>query len=176
MTRHPIPRVVPPIHGVARGFTLLEVLVAIIVITVSVLGLAAMLGIVHTNTNGALLRTDASILLTDMAERVMANRANVIANPGGYTVGLDTTLDCSTAAKPAATAVAALDLWQFRCMAKQSLPAGKGSVAPDAAAVIITVQWDDSRGGNGRGNDGNGRGNDGKGSSTQTLTQVVNLK
>jgi type IV pilus assembly protein PilV len=163
MTRHPSARAVQRVHGVARGFTLLEVLVAIIVIAVSVLGLAAMLGRVHTNAYGALLRTDASILLTDMAERVMANRANVMVAPTTYTVALAAALDCST--KPTTT-VADLDLWQFRCMAKQSLPAGDASVTPDAAIppanVTITVQWDDSRGGTG--------------SPTQTLTQVVNLR
>jgi type IV pilus assembly protein PilV len=141
---------------------LLEVLVAIIVIAVSVLGLAAMLGRVHTNAYGALLRTDASILLTDMAERVMANRANVMTTPASYTVASGAALDCSSAP----TAVAGLDLWQFRCMAKQSLPAGDGSVLPDKDVdptnVTITVQWDDSRGGNGN--------------ATQTLTQVVNLR
>jgi type IV pilus assembly protein PilV len=177
MTKHPIPRVVPPVHAVSRGFTLIEVMVAIIVIAVSVLGLAAMLGRVHTNAYGALLRTDASILLTDMAERVMANRATVM-NPlttATYQAAIDTDPDCANkpAAAATATAVAALDLWEFRCMAKQSLPAGKGSVVPDAAIppanVIITVQWDDSRGGSGNGNDGKGR-------TTQTLTQVVNLK
>ena len=164
-TRHSGARAVPRIRGVARGFTLLEVLVAIIVIAVSVLGLSAMLGRVHTSAYGALLRTDASILLTDMAERVMANRANVMTTPAGYTLAMETTLDCSTAPDAAAT-VATRDLWQFRCMAKQSLPAGGGSVVPDAAAnptnVAITVQWDDSRGGNGI--------------ATQTLTQVVNLR
>ena len=148
-------------------------MVAIIVIAVSVLGLAAMLGLVHTNAYGALLRTDASILLTDMAERVMANRATVMAAPTTYKVALAADLDCSAAARPDAADVAALDIWQFRCMAKQSLPAGDGSVIPNADAdpnnVTITVQWDDSRG-------GSGNGNDGKGSATQTLTQVVNLK
>jgi type IV pilus assembly protein PilV len=155
---------VPQARGVSRGFTLLEVLVAVVVIAVSVLGLAAMLGRVHTNAYGALLRTDASILLTDMAERIMANRANVVANPASYTSG--DAPDCSSANQPAATAVADRDLWQFRCMAKLSLPSGDGTVTPDAAAnptkVTIDVQWDDSRGGNG--------------SATQTLTQVVNLK
>lgn len=165
MTRHPIPRVVPPVHVASRGFTLLEVMVAIIVIAVSLLGLAAMLGRVHTNAYGALLRTDASILLTDMAERIMANRATVMTAPTTYTVAMGAALACST--KPTVTAtVAEIDLWQFRCMAKQSLPAGDGSVAPDSATaptqVTITVQWDDSRGGNGN--------------SPQTLTQVVNLK
>lgn len=146
----------------ARGFTLIEVLVAIIVIAVSVLGLAAMLVRVNTNAYGALLRTDASILLTDMAERVMANRANVKTTPGDYTAALNGKLDCSQAPGT----VAALDLWQFRCMAKLSLPSGNGSVTPDDAAaptnVTITVVWDDSRGGSGN--------------SQQTLSQVVNLK
>jgi type IV pilus assembly protein PilV len=166
MTRRSDARAPSVVHGRSRGFTLIEVLVAIVVIAVSVLGLAAMLGRVNTNAYGALLRTDASILLTDMAERVMANRANVKLAPASYTVAIGDALDCSSASQPAATAVAELDLWQFRCMAKLSLPSGDGSLTPDDAAnptkFTIKVQWDDSRGGTG--------------SATQTLSQVVNLK
>jgi type IV pilus assembly protein PilV len=163
MTRRRCARSHPqPPRRTSRGFTLIEVLVTIIIMAVSVLGLAAMLGRVNTYAHGALLRTDATIVLTDMAERIMANRANVRATPGDYTVGSGDALDCATAP----TAVAALDLWQFRCMAKLSLPGGSGSVAPDDAAaptqVIVRVTWDDSRGGMGR--------------SEQTLSQVVNLR
>jgi type IV pilus assembly protein PilV len=166
MSRRPRARAPALTCAQSHGFTLIEVLVAIIVIGVSVLGLAAMLVRVNTGAYGALLRTDASVVLTDMAERIMANRATVKATPASYTVAIGDALDCSTASQPAATAVAALDLWQFRCMAKLSLPSGDGSVTPDNAVpptnVVISVTWDDSR--------------DGKGSSAQTLTQVVNLQ
>ena len=50
-----------------RGFTLIEVLVAVVVIAVSILGLTVMLIKVHNNAHSSLLRTDASVLLTDMA-------------------------------------------------------------------------------------------------------------
>jgi type IV pilus assembly protein PilV len=144
-----------------RGFTLIEILVAVVIIAVSVLGLGGLLAKVHTNAHSALLRTDATIVMTDMAERLMANRANVITTPADYTTS--GTVDCST--QPTTT-VPVRDLWQFRCMAKLWLPSGTGTVSFDSSTAptiaTVTVSWDDSRGTNG--------------SSSQTLSQTVNLK
>lgn len=57
----------------ARGFTLLEVLVAIVVTAIGLLGVAALLLSNMKNATNSSLRTQAAMLAEDAAERVMAN-------------------------------------------------------------------------------------------------------
>lgn len=59
----------------ARGFTLVEVLVALVVLAVGLLGAAAMLLESLQGSRIALERSRAVVLAGDMAERLRANRA-----------------------------------------------------------------------------------------------------
>lgn len=57
----------------ADGFTLIEVLVAIVVLATGLLGLAGLQVWGVRNTNNAYLRSQATLLANDMAERMRAN-------------------------------------------------------------------------------------------------------
>ena len=58
----------------SRGFTLVEALVAMVVLSIGMLGIAA-LGIESLRASrAALVRTEAVTLATDMADRVRSNR------------------------------------------------------------------------------------------------------
>lgn len=125
------------------GFSLLEVLIALLILSVGLLGIAA-LQLVSLKTNhGAYQRSQATILAYDMMDRLRANR--VIAMAEGY----DIAMAAATPAAPANSPIQIIDLndWLSNYVSVL-LPAGDGSIdCTTAGLCIIIVQWDESRGG-----------------------------
>jgi type IV pilus assembly protein PilV len=84
------------------GFTLIEVLVALIVITFGLLGLAALQGRALKAESEAYYRIQAMLLLEDMADRLNANRRVASCFAGSavkYGKGIDeTTITCTAGA------------------------------------------------------------------------------
>jgi type IV pilus assembly protein PilV len=73
----------------ARGFTLVEVMVALIIISVGMLGIAKMQGLALSSTNASRSRALASIEASSLASAMQANRgywANSGSLPGTITV------------------------------------------------------------------------------------------
>jgi len=62
------------------GFTLLEVLVAILVLSIGLLGLAGLMASSIRNNHSAYQRTQATWLAYDMIDRMRVNRANAITS------------------------------------------------------------------------------------------------
>lgn len=118
------------------GFSMLEVLVTILIMSVGLLGLAGLTAASMRNNHGAYHRTQAVWLAYDVADRMRANRGTAIG--GGYNIALNT-------AAPAGAAVNQIDLQQWVARVG-ALPNGTGSVnvAADRTVTII-VQWNDSR-------------------------------
>lgn len=149
MSRPHIPLVARPRAARARGFTLIESLVALLVLSIGLLGIAAMqLASLQAN-NGAFQRTQATFLAQDMADRMRANRTAAINGEYDFEFG--------TAApdEPATVAEGDIALWKGRLAA--TLPAaasGDEADAPDAEistdlatnTVTISIRWDDSKG------------------------------
>lgn len=120
-----------------RGFTLLEVLVAIVVLSIGLLGLAGLMASSLKNSHSAYQRTQATWLAYDALDRMRANRQVALA--GGYNLALG--------AAPGGSALAATDLGEWDAALANTLPAGDGSIAVAAGgAVKIIVQWNDTRG------------------------------
>lgn len=133
----------------ADGFTLIESLVALLVLSIGLLGVAAMqLSSLQAN-NGAFQRTQATFLAQDIADRMRANRRAAL--DGAY----DIDFGDAVPAEPATVAETDLVVWKDRLSA--TLPAGASGDSADAPTaaiatnaadetVTITIQWDDSRG------------------------------
>ncbi|KFX71634.1 pilus assembly protein PilV [Pseudomonas taeanensis MS-3] len=120
----------------SAGFSLIEVLVSFLVLSIGVLGMAGLqLNALKFNQTAA-VRSQATFLAYDIAERMRANR--VKARSGNYDIAL-------TAGAPSGTSIEATDLQQWRAALTSQLPDGKGAVARNASKVIVTVQWDESR-------------------------------
>jgi type IV pilus assembly protein PilV len=64
----------------AKGFTLLEVLVAMVLLSIGLLGVARLQMFGLQNTGNAYFRTQASGLLTELIERVRANPQGALDN------------------------------------------------------------------------------------------------
>ena len=120
-----------------RGFTLLEVLVAIVVLSIGLLGLAGLMASSLKNSHSAYQRTQATWLAYDALDRMRANRQVALA--GGYNLALG--------AAPGGSDLAATDLGEWDAALTNTLPAGDGSIAVAAGgAVKVIVQWNDTRG------------------------------
>ena len=82
--------------GRARGFTLLEVLITMIVLAIGMLGLANLQSKIHITEVESYQRAHAVLLLQDMVDRINANRANAGSYVSGTVLGTGgTEANCS---------------------------------------------------------------------------------
>lgn len=70
----------PGLRSAQRGFSLIEVLVAVLILAIGLLGVAGVQVISMQNTSNANLRTQATIYAQDMAEQIRAHGGSLPAN------------------------------------------------------------------------------------------------
>ena len=124
----------------ASGFSLIEVLVSILVVSIGLLGVAGLFSNGIKNTDSAYVRSQAVLLAYDLADRMRAN-PSVLAS---YALAADTTLsapanNCSSQTCTS-TQLAAADLYDWKTGIAQ-LPAGDGVVVIAAPSATITISW-----------------------------------
>ena len=133
-------------HG---GFTLLEVLIAIVVLSIGLLGLAGLQAAGLRNNNSAYMRTIATQQIYDMTDR-LRNKPEGVASTGYDAVtGIPTSpnLDCLTATGCSPADMATYDAFEWNTANKNLLPSGQGTVTRVGTTnrFTITVMWDDAR-------------------------------
>lgn len=131
----------------SSGFTLVEVLVALVIFAVGLLGIAA-LHIESLNAGRtALNRTQAVELASDLADRIRANReactvgtatCEYESDTGAVTAACETTAGCTPAE------LAATDVFRWRAIGATQLPGFDAAVewtegTPNV--FVITVEW-----------------------------------
>jgi type IV pilus assembly protein PilV len=131
-----------------QGFTLLEVLIALLVLSIGLLGLAALQTTGLRSNEMASMRTTSTMLAYDISDRMRANPQGttdgdyVVDNgPVTATVTDCTSTDCTTAQ------MATFDLSQWKT-AVARLPGGQGDITQTAGPPLvhtITVRWDENR-------------------------------
>ncbi len=131
-----------------KGFTLLEVLIAALVLSLGLLGIAGMQIISLKNTNSAYQRAQATQLAYDIIDRMRANRDEAEKSGSDYAVAYSKTYTASTACetKPCdPSAMASYDVANWKFALAATLPSGNGSVSIDTASKMVTVdiRWDD---------------------------------
>jgi len=147
------------------GFTLTEILVALVVLSVGLLGLAALQITGLRNNQSAYYRSIATTLAYDMADRIRANRT--AEDLGSYrTVAMADAPGAGTtncAPGPCTTAaMATYDVSHWKCSlgnwntntictntlgVQGDLPLGDGSIAWAGGIYTISIRWDDDRSG-----------------------------
>lgn len=135
------------------GFTLIEILVTIVILSIGLLGIAGMQASSLRNNHAAYTKTQAANLAMDMADRIRANPgaraeyvgfdtgANVPADPGCIGTG------CT------AEQLADFDMRQWSIpilgtngttvteTTKPALPDGRGMIGIDNGRYVITLVW-----------------------------------
>ena len=135
------------------GFTLLEVLIALLILSVGLLGLASLQTRGLAMGHNAYLRSQAVLLTRDMAERIRVNSNYVLATEASsttvYTIDYNqtpTNTDCS-AASCTPVQLAQYDIDQWLTSLGNILPAGDGQISKNGVDYVITVRWDSERNG-----------------------------
>jgi type IV pilus assembly protein PilV len=136
-----------PVASRQLGFSMLEVLVSMVVLSTGLLGVANLQVTAMRGNQGAYLSSVAAQQAQDMAERLNANPAGVAANQYD---AVDTSIptvavDCQSAScSPAQLALYDRNRWNTANQA--SLPGGAGQVhvsATDNSLYLIGVRWHD---------------------------------
>lgn len=130
------------------GFTLVEVLVALVILSVGLLGLAGLHLNGLRNNESAYLRSQATLQAYDMVDRMRANLAGLEA--GGYNAITGPVSDpgcISAGCTP--LQIAAYDAFQWNTANAGLLPSGSGTVTGTGAGSVftVTVAWDDNKSG-----------------------------
>lgn len=134
-----------------RGFSLLEVLVTVVILSIGMLGVAAVLVTVHKANASSYLRQQAVQQAYDIIDRMRANRAAALqklydaAPPSSPLVSCTSSI-CSPAQ------LASYDLWQWNTDLTNDLPAATESIvtstfgtAPNTSTVVtVNLTWSDS--------------------------------
>ena len=133
----------------SRGFTIVEALVALVVLSIGMLGMAGLFVTTLRSGGSAISRMQAVSLASDMADRIRANPDGQSA----YAAAAATSIGCmgsSTTPCTSAT-MAANDLFVWQTEIANTLPGSPtGTVAfvPSAGAVpgtyTITVTWSEA--------------------------------
>jgi len=156
LEEYPMPSTqLPYPHVRAAGFSLLEVLISLVIMSVGLLGIAGLMtGTLKTNDSAA-MRTQATALAYNMIDRM---RANIFAvSNGNYAVSMPASAATSTlsttctgaGAGCSSATLATYDINQWEYELAHSLPQGRGSISTTQAAtattLTVTVLWNDSR-------------------------------
>lgn len=116
-------------RGQAEGFTLVEALVALVVLSIGMLGIAALYMETLRASRSALYRTEAVTMAADLADRIRANR-----NPANAYTGTGQ------------NAIAQADLTDWNAVVA-TLPGGDGEVrfvdglGAIPSTYIIRISW-----------------------------------
>lgn len=143
----PLPKTLTPaLHAAcphSRGLTLVEILIALLILSIGLLGLAGLQTLSLKFNTSAYYRTQATALAYDFADRMRANRQD--ARAGLYDVAAEVTA-CGAAAGGGSVAEEDIAFWRDALACR--IPQSTGAAAFDAGTneVTITVQWADPEG------------------------------
>ncbi|WP_297528582.1 type IV pilus modification protein PilV [Thiohalobacter sp.] len=129
------------------GFTLIEVMIAVLVLSIGLLGLAGLQVTALRNNQTAFLRSQAAILSSDIIERMRANQAGVAAGAYDKAAGAARAA-CKTTAGCSAADMAANDVYEWRQLVRQYLPTPNSTTLGEAIVCIDSTPGDGTGVGN----------------------------
>lgn len=123
-----------------QGASLIEVLVAIVILSIGLLGLAGLQVTSVQSNYSAYYRSQATLLAYDLGDRMRANRTAALASSsdGGFPV--------SSSSHAVSGTQAAKDKAEWLNSLALQLPDGTGMIEKTGNRLQISVQWNDNRG------------------------------
>lgn len=128
----------------AHGFSLLEILISVLVLSIGLLGIAALQTKSVNYTHSGELRSIATYQAYNMLDRIRANKAGRTAGNYASMSGSGTDPACDTCSP---SQIAQKDHYEWNDANANLLPQGQGTVAQTANVYTITVFWDNHRSG-----------------------------
>ena len=123
-----------------RGVSLIESMIALLVISIGLLGIAAMQVTAMKQNSSAMHHSQAVWIGYDMADRIRANFGQ-FDNYSSKNTGAVTAKDCSAGCS--ASDLVTSDVADWSALV-QKLPSGYGAIStPVANQLLIQVMWDD---------------------------------
>ena len=136
----------PPGYRLQRGITLIESLVAILVMAIGILGILGLQIRTLTDTQAGVRRAQAIRLIEDLGERLQ-NNPDALGNLSAYTATPTASDDCASSAC-APDKLATYDIKQWRTSVTNALPGSQAIVfipqgGPRQLGVLIG--WNENR-------------------------------
>lgn len=129
--------------SIQRGATLIEVLVAMLILSVGLLGLAGMQMTALQSNQSAYYRSQATVLAYDVIDRMRANRADALN--GVYDIALKNET-CDPKLGPSGT-LAQRDVAEWlNSLSCLLSPDARGSVVRNGRLFTVSIEWNDTRG------------------------------
>lgn len=123
-------------HSRVGGFTMLEVLISIVVIAFGMLGIAGLQAYALKNSQSASLRSIATVLASDMIDRMQANpvaSTDSLYDEGGAGVAAALAPGCLAGGCSSPSQLAGHDLAEWKAAVAAALPSGQAIVCIDSS-------------------------------------------
>ncbi len=130
-------------HSQQAGSSLIEILVTILILSVGLLGLAALQTNALRFNQDAYQRMVASQQADNMLDRMNANAVGISSGLYNSVSGIGTNPSCTTVCTP--QQMAQRDSFEWNTQNQQLLPSGQGTVTMQNNVYRVTVYWDARR-------------------------------
>ena len=132
------------------GFTLLEVMIAMVIFSIGLLGLASLQATALQNEHASYSRSQAILLAYEMADRIKANpggSVNYVIDTNTVTVSGYSGSDMCVSNNCTITDIVKYDMGEWKGAITALLPGGKSAITRTATPLThtITVHWDEDR-------------------------------
>ncbi len=139
-----------------KGFTLIEVMIAVVVFSFGLLGVAGIMTVSVKNNHNGYMRSQAAILTATIVDMMRRNKPGVKQGlyNGTHSGFVDTSSYCVSTCGPAQ--IASRDVGQWSSMLTQLLPNASGTIecnitlnplfltGPVNGVCTATITWDES--------------------------------
>ena len=122
-----------------NGFTLMEVLIALLIFSLGMLGLAGLMVVSVKTNHSAYLRTQASFIAQSMANRMRSNLGLILDYNGTY-AGAGGADPCAAGVACSNPNIVIRDIWQFREQISTFLPNPTATINCDGTSLGSAAQ------------------------------------